>query len=828
MYSDFFYKLIISMKKLFFLLLFFISPLLLNAQEFRSPYDNADDITKSSVPFNREKWFYEQRMFPYSFIPEGTYEKAARQRDNLRKQNGFFMNPNEVYWTNIGPTPGYYFDYGNISGRVVTAKIDPLNPNTIYIGAAYGGVWKSTNGGLNWTPKTDFEVTLSSGALAIDPVNTNIIYYGTGEATYSGASYSGRGLLKSTNGGNNWTNYKTGLPISSYFSRIVIKPGNSNYLLAAIGTSGLVRSTDAGVTWTTAVSGRCDDVVFSPDGTKVYIIGSGSGYKISTDGGATFNAGSFPVSLGTRNHIAICKSQPAVLYAAVYSGSAITVFKSTNSGTSFSQISVGTNFEGGQAWYDFYMHVSPFNPNLAFVGSIDVWRTTDGNTFLNVTNGYSGGNVHVDNHNLEFHPTDANILYCVNDGGIWYSSNQGTTWLNRNAGLTITQFYRMTSDPANSSHLAGGTQDNGTQRTTGTINWTAAFGGDGGEVCFQPKNSNYVLGETQNNGVRRSVNNGVSWSSATTGLSGSGAWVAPIIAHPDSVGIFYTARQSVFKTTNMGASWFAISSAVFGGTVSQMAISKSNAKYIYATYSYSVYRSTDGGYTFTNASSGLQSKTITSINVHPDSSLVCLVTMSGATGNKVFKTTNGGNNWFTMNGNLPEASVNDGMFYYPGHATNLFLIASDIGVFMTSNNGTNWTELATGLPNTIAMHLDYNQASGKLRIGTHGRGTWELNGSLIGITNYTENIPGNFYLNQNYPNPFNPSTKINFGITESGFVSLKVYDLLGREVSNLVSKELKPGTYEVTFRGDNLTSGIYFYKLTAKNFTQTKRLSLIK
>ncbi len=815
------------MRKLFYLLLFISSPLFLTAQEFRSPYDNADEITKSSVPFNREKWFYEQRMYPESFIPEGAYEKAYRQREELRKQNGYYMAPTASYWTNIGPTPGYYFDYGNISGRVVTIKIDPINTNTIYIGAAYGGVWKSTNGGLNWTPKTDFEVTLSSGALAIDPVNTNIIYYGTGEATYSGASYSGKGLLKSTNGGNNWTNYKTGLPVSSYFSRIVIKPGNSNYLLAAIGTSGLVKSTDAGVTWTTAVSGRCDDVVFSPDGTKVYIIGSGSGYKISTDGGTTFTAGTFPVAMGTRNHIAICKAQPTVLYASVYTGGTIKVYKSTNSGTSFTQISAATNFEGGQAWYDFYMHVSPINPNVAFVGSIDVWRTTDGNTFLNVTNGYSGGNVHVDNHNMDFHPTNANILYCVNDGGVWYSSNQGTTWLNRNAGLSITQFYRMTSDPNNASHLAGGTQDNGTQRTKGTINWTAAFGGDGGEVCFHPKNSNYVLGETQNNGVRRSVNNGESWNGATSGLSGTGAWVAPLIAHPDSVEIFYTARQNIFKTTDMGASWFSISGAVFGGSVSQMAISRTKPKYIYAAYGSVFFRSTDGGYTFTNANTGLPSKTITSISVHPDSNLVCLVTMSSTTGNRVHKTTNGGVSWVSLTGNLPETAVDDGMFYYPGHSTNLIVVGTDVGVFTTTNNGTNWIEIATGLPNTIAMHLDYNQASGKLRVGTHGRGTWELNGP-IGITNYSEKIPDNFYLSQNYPNPFNPATRISFGVKETGFVSLKVFDMLGREVSNLVNKELKPGTYEVTFRGDNLTSGIYFYKLTAKNFTQTKRLSLIK
>ena len=607
------------MKKYLVLLLFVIMPVVILAQDLNIPnniYDQADDYTKSRKAFNRERWFFEQRMYPDNIIPDGAYQKAFDEKMKLRRESGVsYPNAN---WTNLGPTPGYYFSYGNISSRIVTVKFDPSNPNTIYVGAAYGGIWKSTDGGLNWVSKSDFEVSLSSGALAIDPSNTNIIYYGTGEATYSGASYYGRGLLKSTNGGDSWTSITTGLPASTYFSRIVIKPGNSNFLLAALGSSGLYRSTNAGFNWSQVVSGRCDDVVFSPDGTKAFIVGSGVQYQVSTDGGVTFAAVPFTAGLGTRNHIAICKSFPSVLYVSKYSGSAITIYKSTDGGTTYSQISVGTDFSGSQAWYDFYMHLNPFNPNVAYVGAIDIWRTTNGNTFTNNTNGYSGGNVHVDQHNMDFHPTDSNVCISVNDGGIWYSSNKGDSWMNRNAGLTLTQFYRMTSDPSNANHLAGGTQDNGTQRTTGTTNWAAAFGGDGGEVCFHPLNSNYVLGETQNNGVRRSVNNGESWSSATTGLTGSGSWVAPIIAHPDSVSIFYTARGQVFKSTNMGSSWFAISSGT-SGTIREMAISKSDTKVMYATSGGSVYKSNDRGYTFVLSNSGLPNKTITSINIHPDS-----------------------------------------------------------------------------------------------------------------------------------------------------------------------------------------------------------------
>jgi hypothetical protein len=165
-----------------------------------NPFEKADDYTKSKNSFNRERWFYEQRMFPNNFIPEDAYGKAIEQRNQMRKNHGFAFD-NAVTWTNMGPTPGFYFSYSNISGRTTTVQYHPTNPNIIYIGAAFGGVWSSTNAGSNWAPISDFEVSLSTGSIAIDGVSPNIIYYGTGEATYSGASYYGRGILKTSNDG---------------------------------------------------------------------------------------------------------------------------------------------------------------------------------------------------------------------------------------------------------------------------------------------------------------------------------------------------------------------------------------------------------------------------------------------------------------------------------------------------------------------------------------------------------------------------------------------------------------------------------------------------
>ena len=827
------------MKKFIIVTLLLLFPVISFSQDLQipnNPYDAADENTKDRNAFKRERWFYEQRMFPDNFIPENSYAEAIDQRNELRQSQGFFLGANNT-WTSIGPTSGFYFSYGNISSRITTIKYDPVNPSIIYLGAAYGGVWKSVNGGDSWTSMTMDEASLSSGALAVDPVNNNIVYYGTGEATYSGTSYYGRGLLKSTDGGTTWTNYTSGLQNFTFFSRIVIRPGHSNELLAALGsrsslgaTGGIYRSTDAGITWSVIASGRCDDIVFSPDGQKAYAIGSGTSYRISTDGGATFNT-STALSPLTRNHIAICKTSPNVLYSATHSGSSINVFKSTDGGVTFSPAASGTNFSGSQAWYDFYMYVNPFDPDYAYVGSIDVWRTTNGGTsFANITFGYSGGNVHVDQQNMDFHPTDPDKMMCVNDGGVWRSTDRGTSWSNLNSTLNLTQFYRIASDPSNASHILGGTQDNGTQRTLGTMNWEGAFGGDGGEVCFHDVDNNYILGETQNNGVQRSANGGASFTSATNGLTGSGSWVAPLKSHPDSAGIFYTARQAVFKTTTWGASWFPISGST-GGTVREMAISKSNPEIMYVTSGSAVLKSSDRGYTFTNVGAAVPNRTITGIYIHPDSSDVVLLCESGFGGGHIFKSTNGGTNWSDISGNLPDSPANDLLIYHPGMSSSVYLIATDVGVFMSNNYGTSWSELSDGLPNTVAMHFDYNEAASKLRIATHGRGVYEIT-NLTGVSSISNVNPESFSLDQNYPNPFNPTTNISYNILSKGVVTLKVYNMLGSEVNTLVNKVQDAGSYNIHFNGSSLTSGVYYYKLSfasgSNSFVDTKKMLLIK
>ncbi len=817
------------MKNLVLIPILLISILSTFSQEFiinGSPYENADYITKSRKSFLRERWFYEQRMFPKNYLPENCYSNAIKQRDLLRSQNGFAMGVDFV-WRNIGPNPAVYFNYSSVSGRVTSVKYDPVNPNIIYIGGACGGLWRSTNGGNNFYPIADRVASLSTGSICIDPNNTNTIYYGTGEATYSGSSYYGSGLMKSTDNGNTWINYTSGLPSLSYFSRLVLKPGSSNFLFAAMGTSGLYWSTNGGQNWSLHVTGRCDDVVFSPNGTTGYAVGSGSGFRKSTDGGVSFLPASGGPVMGMRNHIAICRDNPSVLYISTYDNSVIKVYKSTNSGANFTQVTIGQDFNGVQAWYDFYMHVNPFDANYAYVGSIDIFRTTNGgSSFINITRSYENGSVHADQHNMDFNPLNPNELVAVNDGGVWKSTNKGTNWINLNAGLSLTQFYRLTSNPQDFTHLIGGTQDNGTQMTRNLTSWNAVFEADGGEVCFHSQNNMYILGETQYNNIMASSNGGNNWVSSTAGLSGNSAWVGPIISHPTQPGVFYTAREQVFKSTNWGFNWQPISSGT-SGIISCLAISKTNPEVIYAASGSFIFKSTNSGSSFASVTSGLVYKTITSVNIHPDSSNVVLLTYSGFGAGKVYKTSNGGSTWNNISSNLPDSPVNDLLIYYPGVATGIYYLAMDVGVFYTNSFGNTWNELADSLPNTVVMNIDYNQASDMVRIATHGRGVWET-GTPIGIINYSNEIPAAYSLYQNYPNPFNPTTLFKYDIVKKGFVKLAVYDILGRELKTIFEGIQSPGKYTAQFNAGSLASGVYFYRLVTNDFTETRKMILTK
>ncbi|NOY07208.1 MAG: hypothetical protein GXO82_11380, partial [Chlorobi bacterium] len=695
------------------------------------PLLEAPGEVRASKAFQRELWFYSQRAWPDDRIPADAIERVAE----LRKTASFQKPASSPYsyspWRSIGPSPGRYGTWGNISSRIPAIAVDPNHPGRLYIGAANGGVWRSDDDGAHWTPLTDHEVSTAMGAIAIDPDNSDVIYAATGEATYSGSSYGGMGILKSTNGGQTWTWLRNGLPLGAVISRIRIRPSNHDEIITAHGNSGIYLSTDAGNSWRRMYGPRTDDIFYHPLDDNILIASGPGGIIRSTDAGRTWRKFGTGVPNAKRTHVDICRRRPDVLYASTYGepkGAKVKVYKSNDGGMTWVQKGDSVNFKGNQAWYDFYVRAHPVDPDIAFVGTIEIFRTTDGGeTWQELSRGYSGGPVHVDQHFLEFHPDNPSVIYVGNDGGIYASSNLGESWRNLNRGLTLTQFYRIAADPQDPDHVLGGTQDNGTQQTFGDVVWGGAFGGDGGEVAFSKTDSKLILGETQNGGVMRSTDGGFSWKAARSGFTKSekAAWVAPIIPAPRGGSKFYHGRVSLYVTNNAGTLWKNVADSVFGkNVIHEMAIS-SDEKFWYVTNNRTVKLSVDEGRTWMLISQGLPNRKITSIYTHPDSGKVVFVTLSGFGGEKVWRTAYKGTGWFSVSGNLPQVPAND-IVLDPDDPDRHWYVATDIGVFVTENAGKTWAELSTGLPNTVVLHLDYNRSGKLLRAGTHGRGVWEM------------------------------------------------------------------------------------------------------
>jgi len=190
------------------------------------------------------------------------------------------------------------------------------------------------------------------------------------------------------------------------------------------------------------------------------------------------------------------------------------------------------------------------------------------------------------------------------------------------------------------------------------------------------------------------------------------------------------------------------------------------------------------------------------------------------------KTTNGGANWTNINNNLPNIPANS--IVLRNAAPAMIFVGTDIGPFQSVDDGATWVSFNTGFPTVQIYDLKYKQTPGILLAATHGRGCWTFDiNSILGIDPYSV-IPTDYNLGQNFPNPFNPSTNIKFGLPKSSDVKLKIYDILGNEVSTLINNRLNPGTFEVHWDASRFASGVYFYKLEADGFVQTKRMLLVK
>jgi photosystem II stability/assembly factor-like uncharacterized protein len=680
--------------------------------------------------------------------------------------------PVEQAWRPLGPysTPhGQSYGEGpgsrpSISGRIVALAVDPGNANHILIGAGGGGVWESRDGGKSWSPRTDDQPSLSVGAIAFDPRNPLVVYVGTGEG--DSVSALGVGVLRSTNGGTTWALHARSPFEGIGFYDLAVDPLNSNHLLAAT-TGGLFESTNGGSAWTQRRAQVTWDlsirpaVASDPNSTKEVFAACRDGLFRSTNGGTTWSPASLPGLPGKRQRIEVCHapSDGNVVYVWAAGTPAITdpvalsegeqsqmwtpyLWRRNVFGGAFTAQTTPPDVQTGQAWYDWFAGIAPNNPDVLYVGAINVHRGVRSATGTwNWTNisakKPTGDSIHPDQHAIAFSPADANVVYVGNDGGIFRSPDAGLRWQSLNKGLSITEFEFLTQHPQFESWLVGGLQDNGTVRYEGEEVWFHVADGDGGD-CATNSISPYTCYHTfYGMGMERSTRGG-GWDTWD--------WIGPNVEDadnydPDNPGaLFYPplevnnrvvaqAGRAVFISTDTGTNWTRVALPNVAGLASALAIPTTARIYV-GTETGRIYRLDLTGGTWSNPVPTGRPSTgfVSDLLVDPTNPNRIWVTYSsldtGAVGGRVFRSDNAGANWQDVGSGLPGIAIN-AVEIDPLHPDTVY-VAADVGVYRSTNAGVVWTSFNNGLPNALVKDLAFHARSRLLRAATQSRGVWEI------------------------------------------------------------------------------------------------------
>lgn len=842
-----------------------------------------EPFTPRKGPAAPNDWFYMQRAWPSGRINHEARLEAVEQAKVMRGQAALAAQKRAAAdWTQLGPT--------NVGGRITDVTADPSNTNVIYIGAASGGVWKTTDGGGNWSPVFDEAGSPSIGAVAIDPTDSDVVYVGTGEANPGGGSvaYGGDGVWKTTDGGSTWEN--VGLTDSRYIGRIVVDPDDpSRVFVAATGNlfsknseRGVYRSVDAGSTWTQVLfvsdSTGCVDLAIDPDNpdrvfatmwerirlpeTRIYG-GPTSGLWRTEDGGDTWSELTTGLPSGSQGRIgvAIAPSSTSTVYAiyADATGYFNGLYRSTNNGDTWSARTASglSSFYSSYGWWFGRIWVSPFNADIIWADGVYLYKSTNGGT----TFSSAGGSMHVDHHAQWFSPSNANFILKGNDGGLYKSQNGGASW-SFVSNLPISQLYTIEVHESQPGKVYAGLQDNGTVRTPGGLldDWEDLFGGDGHYVNVDPNNTDVIYLEYQYGSFYKSVNDGASFSSATSGISSSDRknWSTPIVIDPASEGqpatTMYFGANRLYRSTNSAGSWTAISGDLsdgFGGsngvtfgTITTIAVAPSDSATIYVgTDDANVWVSTNYGSSFNQVDLSLPDRWVSRVAVDPNNDAIAYVTFSGLRDDDplphVFRTTNWGAGWTDISGNLPDAPVND-IVIDPSDSSILY-VATDVGVFATGDLGGSWSMLGTAIPPGIVvsdLKVIDDGGTPLLYAATYGRSSWVYDLSVV--TAVLNDVAGegaeealSMTLAPNAPNPMRDETRIRFTLPERGAATLEVIGVNGRRVRTLTDGVLQAGAHEVTWDGRDESgrrapNGVYFYRLQSGDEVAARKMTLMR
>ena len=686
-------------------------------------------------------------------------------------------------WRQIGPFRG---------GRALAVTGVAGNPDTYYFGAVAGGVWKTTNAGVTWTPLTDKTGIMSIGAIAVAPSDPNVIYVGTGESCIRGNISFGDGMYKSVDAGKTWTHI--GLEDSQHIAEIAVNPQNPDLVyVAAFGHAygpnemrGVYRSADGGKTWQRVLykdnKTGAIDLAFDPHNAHILYAalweanrtpwgmtsgGPGSGLYRSADGGDTWKrleGHGLPEGVLGRIGVSVSGADGNRVYAIIEAEKG-GIYSSDNGGESWHLVNGDHRFTQ-RAWYFHHIIADPKSADTVYVLNTAMYRSTDGGKSFNFVR-----SPHGDNHGLWIDPTNPAWMINANDGGATISHDAGKSWSTQYNQPTA-QFYHVAADNDFPYRVYGAQQDNSTvaiatRSDHGIIDrpdWYPVGGGESGYVAPDPRNSAIVYAGSYDGLITRfDRNTGQDQDVASWPLNPMGAgaaelthrfqWTAPILISPNDPNVVYHGGEAVFKTTDGGMSWTAISGDLTrndkskqqssGGPLTQ---DNTSVEYYDTVFTIEespvekgvIWAGTDDGLVHVTRDGGEHWTNVTS-KEFGDWSLVSLIAASPHTAGAayvaidrhklddyrphIFKTSDYGKSWKNITAGIPESAYVHAVKEDPKRKGLLFA-GTETGIYISFDDGARWQSLRLNLPAT-PIH-DLVVKGDDLIVATHGRAFWSL------------------------------------------------------------------------------------------------------
>ena len=832
---------------------------------FACIFSSCSDISTTEVK-EYKNHFPNEDFFNARNYPETTFDYKNYFKDIEKLKNSDEQKNVSGEWVDQGP--------GNIGARINSMAINPNDENEIYLGFARGGLYKTTDGGANWTDIFREFSYLAISSIDIDPTDSNTIYIGTGDKNISHYPAIGNGVYKSTDGGATWTHM--GLTDASIISRVSVHHQDPNIVYASSMGIPFERNDDKGVYKSIDGGNNWDQVLFVNDSTGIidmkvapgnsdiiYATGwnrirnnnfsmvQGPDARIwrSMDGGSTWDQLSNGLPEDdefVRIGIDLFGDDGQTIFAAYSSGTDTVwcdngginfygIYKSEDFGESWVRTEDGQDngldcgFTGGFAWYFTDIVVNPNDETDISLSGVSLMRKDPefgGNWRNMLWEVFEGVTPHVDFHDMVY---VGDNYYAATDGGAYrYNSIGG--WVDIE-NIPTNQFYRTGYNPHRPDLYYGGLQDNGIVGGNAEMfnAWERISGGDGFQILFDPNDPNVFYTESQNGNIRITTDGGDSFQGFTQGLTGDRNWDMQYILSTLDPSTLYTGTDKIhFHPGGTDEQWVALSDDLTDAANDPLGFHEHNItclnqsaiapNYIYCgTSDGFVWVSDDFGNSWDQINGDLPRRWISDIKPSPTDDEVVYVSVTGYKNNDftphIYKSVDAGQNWESIAGNLPNFAIND-MYILPNSSDEIIFAATEVGVYVTQDAGINWERLGDDFPFIQCLDLEFNPVLNQIIVATYGKGlrTFDLS-QILDLSNSNIVVDNLFTI---YPTVSSDLINID---TQGKYEQLSIYDASGNLVEQLgdLSSELNIANYQ---------SGVYF--MIARNGNKIQSNKFIK